>query len=68
MSRVAALQLSRLSSAMQERPELPCARHRQLQSSPKDPLQGTAELSTQDGGTSGKVYLEKGKMLLVKEG
>lgn len=70
VSQVIALQLVTLvlSSAIQERLCLPHAGHGLFLSAPADPLQDTAEPSNPGGGGLGKVYLEKGKMLLGREG
>lgn len=53
-----------LSSVIQERLCLPHAGHSLFQSAPGDP----ADPSNPSGGDLGKVYLEKGKILLGREG
>lgn len=70
VSQVIALQLFilALSSVIQERLCLPHAGHSLFQSAPADPLQDTAEPSNPNGADLGKVYLEKGKILLGGEG
>lgn len=42
---------------------LPYDRHKQFQTAPTDPPQGTAELLSQAGGTSEKMYLRRRKVL-----
>jgi len=39
----------------------------QFQSGLTDPLQGTADSLSPDGGSLGKIYLKKGKMLRERE-
>lgn len=47
--------------AREERLGLSCAGCSSFQLFPKDPLQGTGEPSSQDGVSSGKMYLKKGR-------
>lgn len=70
LSQVIALQLVILvlSSVIQERLCLPHVGHSLFQSAPADPLQGPAEPGSHSGGDLGKVYLEKGKILLAEKG
>lgn len=55
-------------SLCEERSGMPCAGHSPFQPGPINPLQGTNEPVSQDGGALGKAYVRKGQMLPSRGG